>query len=417
MTSTSGYQKSIDAGLFFALIGRVLVWLSITLSSIVLFEPAPYEVFCLVALIGFFMAGLPVPRSVLPLIFLIVLFIIGGIGGLTYSLNFSKSAIYIAVTGFLGLTSIFFACYVAQSPYKRIVMIERAAYLAAIIACSAAFIGYMNIDGLSENFLLYDRARGTFKDPNVFGAFLILPAMWALYALLNTTSYRSIIISSSIVFITSLGIFLSFSRAAWGQLIFGALLLILISFILAPSNRIRIRISVLTISGIFLLFSLLTVIIALPQFSSLFAERFSLSQSYDIGHLGRFGRFIPGLLLAFENPLGIGPYVFRVIYLEEPHNVYLNSILIYGWLGGIAYFLLVIITLLRGARFILYSHPLRSAIIPIYVTFLVTALEGLIIDSDHWRHFFLMLGLLWGIMAVQDKKSFNQPYSLQNSQC
>ena len=28
-------------------------------------------------------------------------------------------------------------------------------------------------------FLLYDRARGTFNDPNVLGAFLVLPALLA----------------------------------------------------------------------------------------------------------------------------------------------------------------------------------------------------------------------------------------------
>jgi hypothetical protein len=29
-----------------------------------------------------------------------------------------------------------------------------------------------------------------------------------------------------------------------------------------------------------------------------------------------------------------------------------------------------------------------------------TAFEGAIIDSDHWRHFYLMMGLLWGMMAA-----------------
>ena len=28
------------------------------------------------------------------------------------------------------------------------------------------------------------------------------------------------------------------------------------------------------------------------------------------------------------------------------------------------------------------------------------AAESVIIDSDHWRHYFLLLGVLWGLMAA-----------------
>jgi hypothetical protein len=26
--------------------------------------------------------------------------------------------------------------------------------------------------------------------------------------------------------------------------------------------------------------------------------------------------------------------------------------------------------------------------------------EGFIIDTDHWRHFFLILGIIWGLAAA-----------------
>ena len=28
------------------------------------------------------------------------------------------------------------------------------------------------------------------------------------------------------------------------------------------------------------------------------------------------------------------------------------------------------------------------------------AFEGLIVDTDHWRHFFLLLGLIWGLSVA-----------------
>jgi hypothetical protein len=27
-------------------------------------------------------------------------------------------------------------------------------------------------------------------------------------------------------------------------------------------------------------------------------------------------------------------------------------------------------------------------------------LEGFVIDTDHWRHFFLLLGMIWGLAAA-----------------
>jgi hypothetical protein len=57
-------------------------------------------------------------------------------------------------------------------------------------------------------------ARGTFKDPNVLGAFLILPALFALQSVVCDDfrkSFRSTIARG----IMALAILLAFSRAAW----------------------------------------------------------------------------------------------------------------------------------------------------------------------------------------------------------
>ncbi len=40
----------------------------------------------------------------------------------------------------------------------------------------------------------------------------------------------------------------------------------------------------------------------------------------------------------------------------------------------------------------------------VYAAYLGVIAEGIIIDIDHWRHYFLILGVLWGLMAV------SQPY-------
>ena len=60
-------------------------------------------------------------------------------------------------------------------------MLRRGLIVGAMIASLAAIAGYFNlVPGGHDLLTLYDRARGTFKDPNVLGAFLILPALFAL---------------------------------------------------------------------------------------------------------------------------------------------------------------------------------------------------------------------------------------------
>ncbi|MDH3602854.1 MAG: O-antigen ligase domain-containing protein, partial [Candidatus Tectomicrobia bacterium] len=35
-----------------------------------------------------------------------------------------------------------------------------------------------------------------------------------------------------------------------------------------------------------------------------------------------------------------------------------------------------------------------------YATYVGASLEGLVIDTDHWRHYFLLAGLVWGLCAA-----------------
>ena len=47
---------------------------------------------------------------------------------------------------------------------------------------------------------------------------------------------------------------------------------------------------------------------------------------------------------------------------------------------------------------------LRGATQPLflvaYACFVGNVCEGLIIDIDHWRHFYLLMALVWGMMAA-----------------
>ena len=43
------------------------------------------------------------------------------------------------------------------------------------------------------------------------------------------------------------------------------------------------------------------------------------------------------------------------------------------------------------------SGRLQGPAVIAVASFTGLAFEGLVIDSDHWRHFYIMAGLIWGI--------------------
>ena len=132
--------------------------------------------------------------------------------------------------------------------------------------------------------------------------------------------------------------------------------------------------------------------------ASLLAERSSLAHDYDVGPEGRFGGQRKAFALILEHPLGIGSQEFTTSYHhEEVHNVYLSLLLNAGWLGGAAYLLLVVTTLQAGIRQCVRPGPLQAPQIVATAAFLGLALEGFVIDIDHWRHFFILQACVFGL--------------------
>ena len=78
----------------------------------------------------------------------------------------------------------------------------------------------------------------------------------------------------------------------------------------------------------------------------------------------------------------------------------MQCFLVYGWLGGAVYLTLVLLTLAVGLRNVLLRTPWQGFLIAAYAAFVGEAFEGLIVDTDHWRHFFLVVGMVWGLSVA-----------------
>ena len=385
----------------FAPIKDASLWLVTCLVAFVMSEPAPYELVLVVLVGAAFLGGLPIPRSLAPLVACLVVYMLGGILAVTQVADLDKAPMYMAVSAFLVASSLLYAAVVAAKP-ERIDLIANALILAGVLSATVGTLAYFKVLPGGGAFLLYDRARGTFEDPNVFGAFLVIPAAIVLRRMLTGSVVR-VPYQAAMFGILTVGILLSFSRAAWGLFVIMGLLTVLIALIDTPSPAVKARAMILAALGSGALVMIVLAILATGDAAEIFRQRASLSQSYDVGAYGRFERHWLGFLLATEKPLGIGPLEFWKIYGEDPHNVYLKGFIAYGWLGGISYVVLIAMTYFRLTPILFRRRPWTEVAQALFIVFALYTLLGWIIDTDHWRHMYILIGLAWGIIAAEDR--------------
>jgi O-antigen ligase len=197
------------------------------------------------------------------------------------------------------------------------------------------------------------------------------------------------------------GIFFSFSRGAWGMFAVSSVLLTGALFLQSTSGAFRLRIVVMSIAAISLLILAMIVLLQLPGVSEMFSNRAQLAQDYDSARLGRFARYAIGFQMALEHPFGIGPLVFGTIFGEDTHDIWLKALLDYGWLGFVSFLTLTLWTIAAGFRVLLRDRPWQPYLLCTYVAFIGNIALGTVIDIDHWRHLYLLLGLVWGAIALE----------------
>ncbi|KGF68546.1 membrane protein [Hoeflea sp. BAL378] len=382
-----------------SMLASLCVAFGVFLSGFVINEPAPYELF-LAVLIGIWaIFGLKLSRHIAPLIVLYLVFNIGGMFSILTMEDVKDTPMYMAVSLFLAFTAMFFAAIIEADP-RRLTLIFRAYLLAAIITSLLGILGYLGVLPGGDVFTRYGRAMGAFQDPNVFGPYLVLPALYLMHGLLTGTLKAAPLRILGLMILV-LGVFFSFSRAAWGLLAIAMALLVVIMLIKERTGAFRLKILVMSLIGALLLVGAIIVALQFDQIADLFSDRAKLVQAYDGARLGRFERHAIGFLMALEHPLGIGPLEFGLMWGEDTHNIWLKALMDYGWLGFVSYVALIVWTLVLGFRYLLRDRPWQPYLMLAYIVLLGHAIIGNVIDTDHWRHFYLLMGIVWGCIALE----------------
>jgi hypothetical protein len=376
---------------------NVVLFLTVLLSSIAFIEPSPHDILMMVLLAVCVGARLPFDRKLAPLVVLLTIWLVGGCFSLMQVSDQSQNIQYAATSFYLALAAIMFACLFCDGNLIRLEIVRRAYIVAALIATAAGYIGFFHLLPHSEIFLDNDRVSATFKDPNVYAPFLIFPLLTVMIGLM----IRGVRLSSLIIGLLLLGgLLLSFSRGAWAHFAISATMAVCLLFVTTPDPRMRSRVMLFTVGAIVTMALLFVALMLIPSVHDLFLERAKAIQPYDVGPGGRFWEQKLALSIILDHPNGLGPFEFSRVYGTQQHDVYMQGFLVYGWLGGFAYLTLVIVTLAIGLRAALVATPWQNYLIAAYAAFLGEAFEGLIVDTDHWRHFFLLLGMVWGLTAA-----------------
>ena len=167
--------------------------IGVFLAGYVINEPAPYELFMVALIAVWALFGLRVSRTVAPLLVMLCVFNIGGMISMTQMAELKDTPLYIAVSLFLAFTAVFYAAIIERD-HTLLPVIFRAYTAAAVFTSMLGVLGYFHLLPGAEIFTLYDRARGGFQDPNVFGPFLMLPAAWLTYGMLKDRPQRRLLL-------------------------------------------------------------------------------------------------------------------------------------------------------------------------------------------------------------------------------
>jgi O-antigen ligase len=366
------------------------VALGVALIAIVKFEPAPADgVLIVVMLVALVTGRLDIARVPTAMVVCVSGLLALSAISTVEAIDRHRAYEFLAITVYLGLFGVWFSTYVDSARRARAVLL---AYVgAAVVAGALGTLALMApIPGRAT--LLYHgccRAEGLFKDPNVFGPFLVPAALLLLEEVLapRLLSGRRAVKLAGLAILT-LGVLVSYSRAAWLNLAVGVVVLLVVHAMRRGGARAALDL-VLVVA---LLACAGTAYLSLSGSEGFLRERAGL-QGYDTE---RFATQKAGLALAVRHPLGIGPGQFDIREPISSHNTYVRVLSEQGVVGFAALMGLLLGTLALAAA----NAAAGSSTHGIGSAALLAAWCGLLansffIDTLHWRHLWFVAALVW----------------------
>jgi O-antigen ligase len=360
----------------------------VVLLAAVRVEPAPTDViFAVVMAVALATSRFRLRRVLPGALFLVGIFLAFNLLSTVDAENGARAAEFLGITIYVAVLGLWLASHVTSSPVAR--RLARAyvavAVASAVLSSLALFVSFPG----HHLFTRIGRAEGLFKDPNVFGPFLVPAALIMLEEIVTPRLFSSRRWVKVLAFFAlTLGVVFSYSRAAWLNLILGVVVvLVILGFRRGGGRRVAQALAVVGVA--------LCAVSAAVAFtgSFKFLEERAKVQSYDSG---RFGAQSESLAWAVRYPFGIGPGQFEKHAGISAHSMYARTLAEEGVPGFLALIVLLLATLGWAARNAVLGRDTygigSAALLGAWCGILV---NGAFVDTLHWRHLWVVAALIW----------------------
>lgn len=269
---------------------------------------------------------------------------------------------------------------------ERLFAMTFGAMLAASVAGMIAGIAVYGAGGnpAGMRIVYAQRLYGFFKDTNVFASYMLIPFFYYADRFFTSTKTKRVALSALASAVLSVGILLTFSRAAWLAYGVGLLMFVIRAIVKGPaSGRIR-------AAGLIVVFSLIVIVLVsgAVKIGSLDISEITTSRLGIVGYdAKRFTAQEKAFGMFDRSPiLGVGPGNYEEYSKVSAHSLYHRLLGERGLLGILAYGVFVVLFAIRAIR------GKADFFLAIAVTGVL--LESFFIDTLHWRHLWLVLVLI-----------------------
>jgi O-antigen ligase len=366
------------------------VALGFVLFGVVRVEPAPADALLAVcAALAVVSGRFHLRRIPVPIVGLLACLVVLNILSMAGAAEMSEALRYGAITLYLIVLAVWLTSYLRTAARTQLVIRAYVAgavlsSVAAVLALFVAFPGHEVLAGEGQT-----RAVGLFKDPNVFGPFLIPAALIALEEALRPRILglrRPAAVAVLVVLV--LGVVFAYSRAGWLNFAVAVAVMLLVLALRTEAARATwMAVALIACIAVFAGGAVL-----LTGSGDFLQERAQV-QSYDTA---RFTAQRTGVQLASEHPLGVGPGQFELDQPVSAHSIYIRVLAEQGVLGLAVLIALLAYTLVLAARNAVAGRDTfgvgSAALLGAWCGL---AANSAFVDTLHWRHLWLVAALIW----------------------
>jgi hypothetical protein len=378
-------------------IGRydTAVGIGFLLMGVVRFEPAPPDAaFAVIMAVAAVTGRFRLSRAPRMAVWLVGALLLVNVLSLVDAVSMTAALRYLFITAYLALFALWLTGYLDSRGRARLALVTWLAIGVVSAVVSSAMLqlplpGRDFILGYAEGSV---RASGFFKDPNVYGPFLVPIAVILLEQRIAPQGAPLVRLrgwTTWLLFLAlTLGVVFSYSRAAWANLVVAVVVLLAASTLRRRGGRRAMR-AALMLAAV----ALMTGAVLAATGSMTFLEHRAQVQSYDTE---RFAAQRAGYELGWTHPVGVGPGQFGFHHPVETHSTFVRTFSEQGFLGLFAWVGIVLGTLALALRNLVAGRDTygigAAALLGAWCGLI---LNSVVVDTLHWRHLWVVAALIW----------------------